>query len=342
MGCSLVSPAAWTFAIPGLFLGRCATLTVAFWGTSVSAEATPNELHLLHALQCVVGPVVGLHALPDARPWSRTYRVELEDGDSVFLKGTPRSRAEATTTTLLASRCPTYLPAVLHSDLIPASAWRWFLTAHAGDCGHAELPPELAEQAAFALGRVQRVAHTDPLLARILPGCLPRQLQHVALASCDWLMQQGYSVVETYRTRIAGAAPAFAALGQHLAALPPTCVHGDFWPGNIAVEHKAVKLIDWGEAVWGIGGVSIWNLLLTSHGTLADHQSATWNAYARGWGRSIPQEYIAACRIAFPITTLVVDYGYVDWHEAEIDIAPSMLTTIQQLVRQLEAAFAVR
>jgi hypothetical protein len=303
----------------------------------MSAYTPPDDIHLVHALQHACGHVVGLHAIPDARPWSRTYRVELRTGDMLYLKGTPRDRPEAVTTAFLSTCCPTYLPHVVHTDLIPESAWRWFLTTDAGCCTHTELPLHVAAHAAFALGRIQQqVVHTDPSLARILPTCLPHQLHQIALTSCDWLIQQGYPAVEAYRTQIARATPYFATLAQQLAVLPATCVHGDFWPGNIAVQRNMIKVIDWGEAVWGIGGASIWNLLLTSRDTLAHHTAAIWTAYAHGWGRDIPEDYITASQMAFTITMLVVDYGYARWHPAEVDIGPGMLTTVQQVVRQLD------
>ena len=92
-----------------------------------------------------------------------------------------------------------------------------------------------------------------------------------------------------------------------LRKLPSTIVHGDFWSGNIAVAGKAIRLIDWGDALWGVGGVSLVNLVTTSGGQLDNAVQELWEAYERGWERTIGPSYREACVAASVVTNLVID-----------------------------------
>lgn len=102
--------------------------------------------------------------------------------------------------------------------------------------------------------------------------------------------------------------PALQRAAAVLASVPPTCVHGDFWPGNIALQSDGeLRIIDWGEAVWGVGAASIWNLLLSSRTTLSDLEAPVWEAYSQGLQRPLDERYRRAARIAFSATMLIVD-----------------------------------
>jgi hypothetical protein len=232
------------------------------------------------------GQRCNLVPLPGERPWSRAFVGELSSGRRVFLKGTPRELPEPATTARLAQVCPELVPAVLHDDLIPEEAWRWFILADAGDCERLTASLEQACQAAYALALLQRSVQHDTLLRALLPSCVPEQLYQIVCDTCVWIERHSNVESAAEPKRMSEAVhqlkPVFEALATQLAALPVTCVHGDFWPGNLAIAGDRVQIIDWGEAVWGVGGASIWNLMYSSAGALAHGTASIWEAYSQG------------------------------------------------------------
>lgn len=274
----------------------------------------------------------------DSRSWSRVYRVHGPLDVRVYVKGTLPSIPEAQTTVRLASTCPDLVPAVLSADLLPESGWNWFAMADAGDCAHLELTPEQACRAASILGELQRKTRLDPLFETILPACLPDRLYAIALESCTLLLERGdpdiRSRARSLYTELGQRAPVFQELAMYLAQVPSACVHGDFWPGNVAIRGAEFRIIDWGEAVWGIGGASIWNLLLSSRATLEHAAPAIWEAYEAGLQHPIGPEYIGAARTAFYVTMLVVDRHYGDLDKAES--LHGMLETLERVLESLK------
>jgi Phosphotransferase enzyme family len=244
-------------------------------------------------------------------PWASTFVVSLRDGVRWFVKGAPRTQGEGTVTAHLAARCPGIVPTVIHHDLLSADRWQWFVLADAGDCERTEVTPELACRAATALGVLQRTVCGDSFLAARLPSCLPAQLTTISLASCATLMRHSNAAVRAQAQQIGvqlrHVEPALQRAAAVLATVPPTCVHGDFWPGNLALRDDELRLIDWGEVVWGVGAASIWNLLRSSHATLAQSEAAVWEAYSQGLHQPLDAPYRRAARLAFAATMLVVD-----------------------------------
>jgi hypothetical protein len=289
---------------------------VSFRGYDHRVWSSRMPLHVLESLTRGLAPLfpgqsLTVVPLPEEHPASRTYVVTVGSDRRVFVKGTPRTIPEALTTAYLAAQCPNLLPTVLHPDLLPESDWHWFAMADAGECDRLTLTPDQACQAAYTLGVLQRTVQSDAWLAARLPSGLPHQLYPQALATGAWLAQHGDAEIQAeaqhLRATIESLAPRFHTLAQHLLALPPTCVHGDFWPGNLAIQADHMRLIDWAEAVWGVGGASIWSLLFTSAATLSDTHPMIWEAYGQGWQRPIEQPYIAAAEGAFFLTMLVID-----------------------------------
>jgi len=144
-----------------------------------------------------------------------------------------------------------------------------------------------------------------------LAGCEAEQLQPQALAVCRWAMQSSVPEVLAELRRIAShlqeAQTFFRQIGEPLADLPATVVHGDFWSGNIAVVGQELRFIDWGDALWGVGGISLVTLLGTSEGQLDEAEAAIWQAYEQGWERPIRQAYREACLVASTVADLVID-----------------------------------
>jgi fructosamine-3-kinase len=149
------------------------------------------------------------------------------------------------------------------------------------------------------------------VLPGLLAGCEAEHLQQQALAVCRWAMQSSIPEVLAELQRIAAhlreAQTFFHQLAEQLTDLPSTVVHGDFWSGNIAVAGQELRFIDWGNALWGVGGVSLVILIATSEGQLDEAEAAIWHAYEQGWERPIRQGYREACQVASIVADLVID-----------------------------------
>ena len=128
---------------------------------------------------------------PYAEPtsWSCVYRLDLVDGTHLFVKGTPRTRAEALVTQRLGSRCPPFAPHVLIPDLLPTTSWRWFVLEDAGESQKGALTLSQACTVARALGTLQCCTENDPVLPNLLTDCSAYQLYQRLLAVCFWAMQ---------------------------------------------------------------------------------------------------------------------------------------------------------
>ena len=265
-----------------------------------------------NALQALFSSMIqSIHPCWELCEWSKVYRLQLRDGTRLFVKGTPRSRKEAQITQRLHDLCSTCIPRVLVADLVPSASWRWFVMEDAGNADPSALSRPLAIEAARILGRLQHRALQDQTLPSLLIRCEGDQLQQRAVEVCQWAMRQQAPEVQADLQRIASlleqARSFFGELAEQLAELPSTVVHGDFWSGNIAVASNDIRFIDWGDALWGVGGVSIVNLLMTSDGQLDDATSQMWEAYEQGWERPISLVYQQACQIASAVTDLVID-----------------------------------
>lgn len=207
--------------------------------------------------------------------------------------------------------CPACIPRVLVTDLVPSAPWRWFLMEDAGNADQSALSRSVAIEAARTLGLLQQRALQDQALPTLLIRCERDQLQQQAVEVCRWAMKQQAPEVQADLQRIASlleqAYAFFGELAEQLAELPSSIVHGDFWSGNITVADNDIRFIDWGDALWGAGGISIVNLLLTSDGQFDNAEFQIWEAYEQGWEHSISPTYRQACQLASAVTNLVID-----------------------------------
>jgi hypothetical protein len=267
--------------------------------------------------------------------WFQSYKVELASGSVLYVKGTPRSRAEAYITEVLHRCAPGYVPAMLVKDLLPTHPWHWFLLEDGGISDHTAISVEDALQAAFCLGSLQRLVCQHLPLAKALPQCRAEHLQDALLGICDWALYN--APVErqpnllAFQHNIRHATSYFRTLHQHLARLPDTCIHGDFWSGNIAFRNGTACLIDWGDSLWGVGSVSIVNLLTSESGTLLKAADAIWEAYASGWERHLTPAFMEASQVAFRVSCLVVDIQIAKCCLETVDILPGLLVGLQEL-----------
>lgn len=279
-----------------------------------------------------------LHECSESRPWSHAYRADRPPLPPLYLKGTPRTVPEALVTARLAQKSPAYVPRIVFDDILPETDWHWFATADAGDCRRLTLAPADACRAAYALGRLQREVADDQPLAALVPAYMPEQLERLTRQAFDAVSRARTSEVlaslPSLRARFVAASSSFAAVVQQLQTMASTCVHGDCWPGNIALMDDEVRFIDWGEAYWGSGGAAIWNLLLSSSATLAPATESIWNAYGAGWQQPTSQAYIAASRIAFAVVHLVLSQSANA--TGDTDTLGETLPVLEQIVGLLE------
>jgi hypothetical protein len=293
-------------------------------------EALENTLEVMFP-----GTSFALTEVGEPCSWSQCFKAETNRGDIFYVKSTPRSRLEAYVTSVLHQYCPDIVPAVLADDLLPEHAWRWFLLENAGDSDHENLPLETAVQAAFVLGRLQSILAQEMTLASLLPHCRADRLQAAALSVCEWAHrtaapEQRSDLIHLHGT-LHRASDFFHHIGENLAYLPPTCVHGDLWSGNIAKYSGSVRIIDWGDALWGVGGASIVNLLLSSGDSLNSGASSVWEAYGRGWEKYLPAGYSQAASTAWLVSSLVVDVEIARCSGGTLEMLPGVLPYLQQL-----------
>jgi hypothetical protein len=273
--------------------------------------------------------------------WSRVYRIDLLDDACLFLKGTPRSRSEAVVTQRLRAICPTIIPKVIATDLTPASSWRWFLMEDAGCCHADGLTNPIALEVAFALGTLQRYAMVDLTLPFYLRHCEASQLQECALDVCAWVANQipvtSRAGIRRITSNLNDAHTFFHEIAHRVSHVPPTIVHGDLWAGNIAIANQSIRFLDWGDALWVVGGVSIVHLLLAADENLAEASSDIWEAYEKGLGISLHPAYQEACSIADLVASLVIDMEIAKCCGRGLEILPGLLLGLLRLEKRVEA-----
>ncbi len=282
--------------------------------------------------------VRGVHSSSESCNWSEVYCITLLDGKRVFLKGTPRSRSEAYITQQLNALCPAIIPRVLVADISSTTPWRWFLLEDGGSSPQEGLPTAYALKAAYALGVLQRRAMKEPTLAASLAPCEGARLQEHALDVCGWAINlvppEPREQLLRIASHLARARSFFQEAASRLSVVPPTCVHGDLWPGNIAVADPSVRLLDWGDTLWGVGGVSIVNLLSTAQATLAAAEPEVWDAYGEGLGKKIHPDYKEACTVARMVSGVVVDRAIAHCCGRGISILPGLIPELQRLAER--------
>ena len=241
--------------------------------------------------------------------WSETVKIIDQQGTTYFLKGTPRSRPEARVTEMLNSYNSLIVPKVLISDLLPDHEWCWFLMRDAGTTDYDHITPDIALQTAYHLGHLQSQVIYNTYLPKVLPNSLPADYFTIIQQLGIWLethfRDTSQSLIDMIRGKLLTRQRFFEVITQYLSVLRPTCVHGDLWSGNIASSSDHVCLLDWGDAIWGIGTSSIVNLLTTSDTPLPSDD--IWKAYADGWGQTINADLIQASELAYLLNLIVIE-----------------------------------
>jgi hypothetical protein len=241
--------------------------------------------------------------------WSATHQVTLATGRLLYLKATPRSRLEADVAGRLHRRAPGLVPRVIAGDLLPAAAWRWFLLEDAGPTLDDPPSPAGARAVAAGLATLQRQSHPDDALRSLLPHCPPPAFPLVVAQVADWLRDRGEA-----RSEAAGLASRLAAdparWQESIAALDPLpldCAHGDLWAGNVGGGPRGPVFLDWADALWTTGAISLVNFVHASGPTLAACEDDLWQAYEAGRSVRLDGRQRAACQVAWAVANLHVD-----------------------------------
>lgn len=259
--------------------------------------------------------------------WSVVYRLRLPSGDALFLKGVPRTRAEAGVSARLAALCPEAVAPVLAVDLIPDDTSCWCVLGDAGRDGGESLDPSIAIRAAQVLGALQSGTVGDRTLANQVPHCRGGELW-AAHRARPKLRDR----VRDMHRRLLQAEGWVRGVERQLLPEPDALVHGDLGAGNVAVQGDQVRLLDWGDAVWGVGGVSIIHLLASEDGRLDSHAGDIWAAYEVGLGRGVSRECRSASAFAHRVTRLVVDREIATCCGRGLERLPGFLPTLDALL----------
>jgi hypothetical protein len=208
-------------------------------------------------------------------------------------------------------------------------------------CCHADgLTEPIALEVACALGTLQRYAMADLTPPSYLRHCEASQLQECVLDVCAWVSNQvpasSGAGIRRITSNLNDAHTFFYEIAHCLSHVPPTVVHGDLWAGNIAIANQSIRLLDWGDALWGVGGVSIVHLLLAADENLAEASSDIWEAYEKGLGISLHPAYREACVVAELVATLVIDMEIAKCCGRGLEILPGLLPGLRRLEKRVE------
>jgi hypothetical protein len=294
-------------------------------------QRTPDEIRrerdaVLKALECVIGSVETMPAW-FGDEWSRTWQLQGEDGTRWFLKMTPRRRREADLLLHLHALAPRVIPRVVAGDVQPHGAHRWFLMENCGAVS-GDFEIETACEASQALGVLQRQCATHLELSLLTPQCGPLSLHECVLEAVSDLHTQ--NTVRAQCENLIKRRAFWNALSVALLEMPPTLVHGDFWMGNVARRGDEFCFLDWGDALWGIGGISIANLL-AQHDVKADDALRIWRAFETGWQKEISEEYRRACVISLDVASLMIRSEIRECCESPSDDSAIVVASLERL-----------
>lgn len=190
------------------------------------------------------------------RKWAITCVMKAPtDAGDLYFKAVPANFArEIAITRYLASLYPDIIPSIVSADEV--QHWlllRDFGQDSLGECTDAAVWERALRQYAAlqidAVGRIDDLLECGALDYRL--ETLPAKLD--AMLADDVLLQPDRHLSADEIERIRGHAPRMKAAIDELGAfgLPPTIVHGDLHPWNIAVRAGSVLFFDWTDASVG-------------------------------------------------------------------------------------------
>ncbi len=192
-----------------------------------------------------------LASIEQVKTWgiSCILRAHTDRGDIYFKVASklPLFADEPVLTATLAARYPGHIPAPLAVE----SERGWMLLADFGQALRGNTQANVWEETLHLLGKLQ-LSSTLAVDALLAAGCLDRRLERLA-TQVEPLLNDNDALSyldaeESQQLRRLG--PRLQAMCKELAnyKVPPALVHGDFHPGNVAVQEGSYLFFDWTDA----------------------------------------------------------------------------------------------
>ncbi len=181
------------------------------------------------------------------RSWSGSCILTIwGDGRRRYFKATSdHARREPVLTSDLAERFPDVVPTPVAID--PERGW--MVLDDFGDATMGEGGPEEQGRSLDVLLSVQR--RSVPMVGELLRSGFPDRRPAALATRIEKLVEGGFGALPAgYQARLRTALPRFQDLCGELADAPlPSClVHGDFHPGNVAIQDGRLLIFDWDGA----------------------------------------------------------------------------------------------
>jgi hypothetical protein len=215
----------------------------------------------------------------------------------------PLAAHEARLTAALAERFPAHLPTPIAID----AERHWLLLADFGTPLGREAAVTTLAAAYRAFGDLQ-VAWAGRGAELLASGCVDRPLERLADQIDPFLaeLDDHPGLDATARERLRALGPALVARCRHVAGsvLPPTLVHGDLGPHNMALRDGQVLFFDWAEACVSHPFLDLVEAMAEPDTAVA---TALREAYLAAWAAwAPPEELREVWRLATPLSALHV------------------------------------
>jgi aminoglycoside phosphotransferase (APT) family kinase protein len=235
-----------------------------------------------------------------SKHWSiaSIWRIPTDRGD-VWLKAVPPFFAhEGTLLQFIAPSMPEHLPRVIATDrergllLMESFPQRSLWGAHDGAAN---------DRAARILARIQQywAARIDDLLAA---GCVDRRISTLdgaleAVLARD-VVRERFTDDEVRRLLAFGETVPARVEALRECGLPETLMHGDFHPGNVAVDGERLVIFDWTD---GCVSYPFFDLATYNPRDPVEHAAVT-QAFIEAWSSTVDEAAVArAAEIAQPL-----------------------------------------
>jgi hypothetical protein len=229
----------------------------------------------------------------------------------------PLASHEASLTAALAARFPAHVPTPIAID----AERRWLLLADFGAPLGRDAPlPTLADAyRAFGQLQVAVAGRCEELLAL---GCVDRPLAHLEARIDPFLAELDLhaGLASATRERLRALGPDLAARCRRLAAspLPPSLVHGDLGPHNMALRDGRALIFDWTEACVSHPFLDLVEVMAEPDAAVA---TTLREAYLSAWSDvASPADLHDAWRLAEPLSALHVAIGS---HSIQMNLEPA-------------------
>jgi hypothetical protein len=278
-------------------------------------------------------------------PFTNTFILHRREGKPWFLKGTPRDAGETELTERLHEIDPEHTVGFLVADLLPGAEWRWVITEWAGeaviDDNGKFMGIQTVLEAVKTLAQLQIRAATDTLIPRLIPRCEGPGMQELVQEVCAWYAEKDAECAGYYRDaseEISRDMHFFRKLEEPLGDYPRSVVHVDFWGGNIVREGDRLRILDWSQALWGIGGLSVVDLLNQHKDELTKHREEIWSLYAGEIGYANYGVYADACQKANAAVGVLTHQRFLANYDEVSRLRGAAKNTLSELIEAIRSA----